>query len=64
MEIPSYSSSSAARGYCTSSPTSTQLVKSCALGYSLDFFPTSKKRTNSLWLYGNGTSVLCEMVSP
>lgn len=59
-----HSSSSAARGYCTSSPTSTQLVKSYAPGYSLDFFPTLKKRTNSLWLYGNGTNVLCEMAPP
>ena len=42
MEILSYSSSSAARGYCTSSPTSTQPVKSYALGYSLDFSLTSK----------------------
>ena len=64
METPSYSFSSAARGYYTSSPTSTQLVKSCALGHSLDFSPTSKKRTNSLWLYGNGSSVPCEMAPP
>ena len=64
MEIPSYSFSSAARGYCTSSPTNTQLVKSYAPSYSLDFSPTSKKRTNSLWLYGNGTSDLCEMAPP
>ena len=47
MEILSYSSSSAARGYCTSSPTSIQLVKSYEPSYSLDFSPTSKKRTNS-----------------
>ncbi len=64
MEIPSYSFSSAARGYYTSSPTNTPPVKSYALGYSLDFSQTSKKRTNSLWLYGNGTSVPCEMVPP
>ena len=47
MEIPSYSSSSAAMGYYTSFTTSTQPVKSYALGYSLDFSQTSKKRTNS-----------------
>ena len=64
MEILSYSSSSAAKVYCTSSPTSTLLVKSYEPGYSLDFSPTSKKRTNSLWLYGNGTNVPCEMAPP
>ena len=64
MEPPSYSFSSVARGYCTSSPTNTPPVKSYALGYSLDFSPTSRKRTNSLWLYGNGTNVLCEMAPP
>ncbi len=48
METLSYSSSSAAKGYYTSFPPNTPLVKSYALGYSLDFSPTSKKRTNSL----------------
>lgn len=48
METPSYSFSSAAKGYYTSFPTNTPPVKSYALGYFLDFSPTSKKRTNSL----------------